>query len=243
MENKISVAMATYNGQKYINEQISSILQNLSENDELVISDDGSNDNTLNIIKSFEDKRIKLIQGPKKGIKKNFENAIRNTTGDIIFLSDQDDVWMENKVKTVKKYFNKDKELTLVMHNAKIVNDKMERIEPYSTFKWRKSRTGVLHNIIKNCYVGCTMAFTKEIKEIILPIPDDINMHDQWIGILSDIYGKNMLVEDELIDYRRHGDNNTGLNHTGLNEMFINRIKFIFELNKRKKAMRKEEKC
>ena len=87
------------------------------------------------------------------------------------------------------------------------------------------------------------MAFTKEIKEIILPIPDDINMHDQWIGILSDIYGKNMLVEDELIDYRRHGDNNTGLNHTGLNEMFINRIKFIFELNKRKKARRKEEKC
>ena len=77
MDKKVSVAMATYNGEKYIEEQVRTILQNLGENDELIISDDGSNDNTIDIIKSFKDTRIKLIKGPRKGLKQNFNNAIK----------------------------------------------------------------------------------------------------------------------------------------------------------------------
>ena len=102
---RVSVAMATYNGEKYIQEQIRTILQNLTDNDELVISDDGSKDQTRKMIEAFQDKRIKFIQGPKKGIKQNFANAIKHTSGDIIFLADQDDIWMKNKVETVLKYF------------------------------------------------------------------------------------------------------------------------------------------
>lgn len=85
MRPKVSVAMATYNGEKYIREQIKTILDCLEENDELVISDDGSTDNTLGIINSFNDNRIVLIDGPKKGIKQNFANAIKNTSGEYIF--------------------------------------------------------------------------------------------------------------------------------------------------------------
>ena len=80
--------MATYNGEKFIKKQIESILINLEENDELVISDDGSTDNTKEIIVNIKDHRIKLIDGPQKGLKKNFDNAIQNTCGDIIFLSE-----------------------------------------------------------------------------------------------------------------------------------------------------------
>ena len=90
---KISVAMATYNGEKYIKKQIESILINLNKDDELIISDDGSKDKTLDIIKSIKDKRIKIISGPKQGVIKNFENALNNCTGEYIFLSDQDDIW------------------------------------------------------------------------------------------------------------------------------------------------------
>lgn len=102
----ISVAMASFNGEKYIKKQILSILDNLNEDDELVISDDGSTDCTLQIIKEFQDSRIKLIKGNHEGINKNFENAIVHCMGDYIFLSDQDDEWYPSKVSTVMKYFN-----------------------------------------------------------------------------------------------------------------------------------------
>ena len=97
MREKVSVAMASFNGEKYISTQIKTILENLTENDELVISDDGSTDGTRRIIEGFNDSRIRLLEGPKQGVKKNFENAIRNCSGKYIFLSDQDDVWMCGK--------------------------------------------------------------------------------------------------------------------------------------------------
>ena len=117
---KVSVAMATYNGEKYIQEQIDSILKNLEKKDELIISDDGSNDGTIEIIKKNikKDNRIKLINGPKRGVIKNFENALLNCNGDYIFLSDQDDIWLPNKVKTVMSYFEQDDKLIAIVHDC-----------------------------------------------------------------------------------------------------------------------------
>nr|AIA84980.1 Glycos_transf_2 [uncultured Leptotrichia sp.] len=94
----ISVCMATYNGSSFIKAQLESILFQLNTNDEVVISDDGSSDDTLSIIEAFNDPRIRLIEGPKiHSVAHNFEYAIRHSRGDIIFLSDQDDVWLNNK--------------------------------------------------------------------------------------------------------------------------------------------------
>lgn len=235
---KISVAMATYNGEKYIKEQIESILACLGNEDELIISDDESTDSTLDIIKSFNDKRIHLINGPKKGIKQNFANAIENTSGEYIFLADQDDIWNENKVKDVVKCFEKEK-CTLVVHDAEIVDEKLNVIKD-SYYKYRNSGKGIIKNIYKNTYIGCCMAFSKEIKKYILPIPNDIEMHDQWIGVLNDKYGKTYFLEEKLIKYRRHSLNNSQMSHYGIAKMIKNRLKFIKRYKERTNGNRKK---
>lgn len=227
----ISVAMATYNGEKYIKEQLDSILKQLNNNDEIVISDDGSTDNTINIINSYNDKRIRIIEGPHKGVKQNFANAINKCKGKYIFLSDQDDIWEVNKVNAVLEIFKKEN-CTLIVHNASIVDNAMKELSPSSTFKWRKSKKGIIKNIYKNSYIGCCMAFDRKIKNSILPIPDDIEMHDQWIGLIAEKKGKSTFIKDKLIKYRRHGENSSDMTHHPILKMIKNRITLIKELRR-----------
>ena len=231
MENSIinSVAMATYNGEKYIKEQIDSILSNIGKNDELVISDDGSTDSTLSIINEYikKDKRIKLFSGPKLGVKQNFANAIKNTKGKYIYLSDQDDVWEKDKIKKISQIFEKEK-CFVVVHNADIVDSNLKTTET-SFFEFRNSGSGKLKNIIKNTYIGCCMVFDSDLKEKILPIPNNIEMHDQWIGILGEKHGKSIFINDCLIKYRRHESNVSKMDHYPISKMIKNRITFIKE--------------
>ena len=232
VKTKISVAMATYNGEKYIKEQIETILKNLNDNDELVISDDGSSDMTVEIIKSFNDKRIKLIDGPKKGLKQNFNNAIKNTSGDIIFLSDQDDVWMENKVDKIVECFESN-DYILIQHDA-IVVDENDNVLFESFAAHRKVKTGIIKNLIKNSYHGCCIAFRKELKNEILPIPDNIYLHDEWIGLVAELNGKTYFLNEKLIKYRRHSENNSSFKHLPFFKMFNNRLNYLTALIKYK---------
>lgn len=231
MANKplVSVAMATYNGEKYIKEQINSILVNLKENDELIISDDGSTDKTVDIIKKYQnkDKRINLINGPRLGVKQNFANAIKESKGKYIFLSDQDDVWEKNKIKKVLKIFKKEK-CQVVIHDADIVDSNL-KTTGQSFFDFRNSGKGIIKNIWKNTYIGCCMAFDSELKDKILPIPNNIEMHDQWIGLLGEKYGKSIFLKDSLIKYRRHDNNVSSMKHHKLIKMIRNRVVFIKE--------------
>ena len=225
---RVSVAMATYNGEKYIKEQINSILKNLKQDDELVISDDGSKDDTIRIIQEYqkEDRRVKLFEGPKKGVKQNFANAIEKSNGEYIFLADQDDVWNDNKVKKVLKVFE-EKDVTLVIHNCEIVNENLEKTDK-TFFEFRNSGKGIIKNIWKNTYIGCCIAFRASMKDKILPIPNDIEMHDQWIGIINEKYGKSYFLDECLIKYRRHGDNVSKMKHYGLGKMIRNRAVFLY---------------
>ena len=230
---KISVAMATYNGELFLNEQLNSIIACLTEHDEIVISDDGSTDRTIEIIESFraQDDRIHIYSGPGKGIKQNFENAIRNCSGEIIFLSDQDDVWRKDKVKLVLKEFE-DPNCMVVNHNAEITD--AEGTTTGSTmFEYRNSKPGIIRNIWKNSYVGCCMAFRRKLISNILPIPDDIEMHDQWIGIIGERNGKSVFLDENLIGYRRHGANASEFHHHSIPVMIANRICFIGRLLQR----------
>ena len=219
----ISVAMATYNGEKYIKEQLESILKQLNKNDEIIISDDGSTDNTINIIKNLKDKRIKVINGPRKGVKQNFANAINNCSGKYIFLSDQDDIWCDNKVEAVLSEFGKEK-VNCVIHDCVVFDSKTNNIIINSFFEYRKSRKGIIRNIIKNSYIGCCMAFDSKLKEYILPVPNDIYMHDQWIGLQAEKHGMVKFVNNKLIRYRRHDKNMTSLNQHNVISMLKNRI-------------------
>ena len=218
--------MATYNGENYIKEQIDSILKNMSDNDELIISDDGSEDKTLNIVNTYTDKRIKLINGPRKGVKQNFANGIECSKGKYIFLSDQDDIWTENKIELVLKKFEANN-VSVVIHDAEVIDENLKIIIP-SFFEYRNSGKGIFKNIYKNTYIGCCMAFKSDIKEYILPIPNNIEMHDQWIGILAEAKGNgSIFLEEKLIKYRRHSNNVSQMKHYGIFKMIKNRCNFI----------------
>lgn len=209
-------------------------MSNLKQNDEIIISDDGSTDNTVEIIKKYEDNRIKILNGPKNGVKKNFENAIRNCTGDIIFLADQDDIWKENKVKKVIEQFEKNDEVTLVIHDATVFNSEDESIIYESFFKYRNSGKGIIKNIYKNTYIGCCMAFKNEVIKSVLPIPNNIEMHDQWIGIINEKKcGKSLFLPEKLIRYRRHLNNVSEMKHYPILKMISNRYRFVREFFKK----------
>lgn len=205
----ISVALAAYKGEKYIEQQLRSILCQLSHEDEIIVSDDKPGGQTEKIVKRIaaEDSRVIWVEGKSKGVVSNFVNAIRRCKGDKIFLCDQDDVWLPNKVKVVMEEFEKGADL--VLHNAYVTDGELN-ITNHSFFNMRNSKKGVFRNILKNSYMGCCMAFDRKMLKFILPVPASIPMHDQWIGIICDIYGTVRLVDMPLIYYRVHGGNVTG---------------------------------
>lgn len=233
--SRVSVAMAAYNGEKYIRKQLESILCQLEEDDEIIISLDPSKDSTQKVIESMKDQRIKLFQGPQKGVKKNFENALRHCQNEIIFLADQDDIWLEGKVEYVLSAF--DQGASVVMHDARIVDNENHTICA-SFFEMKNVKTGFIHNLIKNGYMGCCMAFRKDLLQYILPIPEYIYMHDQWIGLVGEQIGKNVLIDQPYLLYRRHGDNVSDIQHGTWKEMIYKRIQMLrayFECKRRVK--------
>lgn len=209
---KISVCMATRNGGEYIREQLESILVQLESNDELVISDDSSSDDTLDIIRGFNDKRIRIYEGNTfLNPIFNFENAIKNASGDVIVLSDQDDVWLEGRIGLIRKKFEDVKgEIYALVTDGYILKESGE-IDSLSIFEKKGSCSGLLRNIYDNCYVGCCMAFSRELLGIALPFPKKIPMHDMWLGLLSEIFGHTDFIDVKTIKYRRHKSNITSL--------------------------------
>lgn len=200
----ISVCVATYNGEKYIKEQIESMICQLSPEDEIVVSDDGSTDGTIAIIQSFKDDRIKIVQGPCKSKPAlNFENALIHAKGDYIFLADQDDVWEQNKVEVM---MNELKTNDLVLSDCSIVDKDLNTICP-SYFSMLTPKTGVINNIIKNHYLGCCLAFRRNVLQVAIPFPKNVIMHDIWIGLCADIYYRTAIISQPLMKYRRHGNN------------------------------------
>lgn len=229
---RVSVAMAVYNGEKYLKEQLDSILQQLGEKDEIVISDDGSNDHTICMIRSYAaaDPRIRLVFGPGLGTKQNIANAIRQTQGAYIFLADQDDVWKPEKVQRVLQVF-REKKCHVVVHDCIVTNADLQRVIYPSFFEYRGYGAGMWRNIWKNKYIGCCMAIRRELIPYIIPIPDDIQMHDQWIGVMNDKHrGGCCFLKEPLLYYRRHHDTVSDFSKNTIPVMIKNRIRFICHL-------------
>jgi len=244
----ISVCMATYNGEKYIEEQVRSILPQLAENDELIVSDDGSTDRTLEILENFKDNRIKIFHHNKNEVKipfylgskatdnfyfaaKNFENALAKAQGDYIFLSDQDDVWLPDKIEKTIPYLNKD---TLVISDAWIVNENMEKQCKLSEFVNYKK--GFWKNIlIKGAPYGCLCAFTKNIKFFLLPIPKNVLTHDFWLSLISELQFSSAYISEPLVLYRRHTNTVSKTNISRNSIFFIIRYRtfMLYECLKR----------
>lgn len=201
----ISVCIPTYNGGKFIRSQLESILSQLSNDDEIVISDDSSSDNTLEIIDSFNDKRIKVFANNTfHSPIYNLENALKQASGDYIFLSDQDDEWKLNKISVVMEYL---KTTELVVHDAQVVDGEGNLLFE-SFFELNHTKSGKFYNLLKNGYIGCCMAFNRHVLESCLPFPKKLPMHDSWIGNVAAFKCERVsFIQDKLISYRRHGNN------------------------------------
>lgn len=236
----ISVCMATYNGEKYIKEQIDSILVQLEPDDELIISDDGSTDQTIDIIKNINDSRIKLFYFNSHCYTKNFENALKHASGDYIFLSDQDDIWLPNKVEVCMKYLHK---YDFVVCDAIVVNSHLNPIYRSRNRKF-KIKNGFIKNLIKTHYIGCVMAFNKKVLNVCLPFPENYNLcyHDAWIALMSEYYFKTVVINESLMLYRRHENNvSNGSEKVTNNLVSIVKIRLYLFINilKRKNNIKK----
>lgn len=205
---KISVCMTTYNGEQYIKEQLESILMQLDNDDEVIISDDGSTDNTLNIIETIADNRVKIFKNQTfKSPIFNFENAIKQSYGDIIVLSDQDDIWGLGKIEYIKKSVPKNA-VWLQMYNGNCI-DSEGKIVKDDLFEYLDVEEGLLSNIKKNSFIGSNIAFSNELLKYVLPFPKDIPMHDMWLGCCAYMFGEVKFLDKHVFSYRLHDKNFT----------------------------------
>ncbi|MGB3159724.1 MAG: glycosyltransferase family 2 protein [Carnobacterium sp.] len=232
---KISVCMASYNGGLYIKEQILSILKQLGKEDELIISDDGSSDTTSAIVQEINDSRVNFIlNNGKKGYTKNFENALEKASGDVIFLSDQDDVWVDNKVKVMLSHL----EISdMVVSNATIVDSQLKVIAK-SHFHMYNVKKGFWNNFLKTRYIGACMAFKRKVLDKALPFPENPKYcaHDYWLTIVGEAFYKISIEEVPLLLYRRHGKNASNGGNKSQNPLLFKvyvRIYTLFNLLKR----------
>lgn len=203
----ISVCMATYNGEKYINAQLESILSQLEAQDEVVVSDDNSSDSTLEMIRQLHDPRIRIFVNDKenRGYTRNFENALKKAKGDYIFLCDQDDVWHDNKVTVTLATLQ---QCDFTVSDACVVDENLAPII-VSHFMHAGVHNGFVENFFKTRYIGACMAFRRKVLEVALPFPANSHLcaHDYWIAIVAECYFKVRLIQEPLVDYRRHQSN------------------------------------
>lgn len=211
----ISVCIATYNGEHYLRQQLDSILAQIGKEDEVVISDDSSTDGTLALIESYHDARIRVLHHdpslvtttfPLDRPTHNFENALRHAKGDILFLADQDDVWIEGKVETMLAELQ---DADLAIHDCIVVDDNMEDVIHPSYFNYIGIHQGVWKNWVKATYLGCCMAMRKEVVLRAMPFPKTMVGHDLWLGIIADRYFTTKIVRKKLIRYRKHTNSKT----------------------------------
>lgn len=241
-KTKISVCLATYNGSRFIKKQLESILGQLSDDDEVIISDDGSTDATIDVINSLNDKRIKIFKHIKdKSISEkylpsfyyasyNFECAIKHSTGDVIYLSDQDDIWAKDRILHTLPYM---KEFDLLMCNYSVIdaNDNVvipKYLGPHPIGK------SLMYNLWKIPFRGCCMTLTREALLKTLPFPQNCINHDLWIGLYLVHKGyKCKFVDEPLHLYRDHNANVSSVVGKSPNSFWFKisyRLRFLYQI-------------
>ena len=221
----ISVCLAACNGEKYVAAQIESILSSPLV-DELLVSDDGSIDRTMEVVGRFSDPRIRLLRGPHAGPGRNFEFLLTMARGDYIFLSDQDDIWKPEKVGLVLEQLQR---ADLVVSDCVVVDQNLKVLHP-SYFALMGSRPGLLKNIARNSYLGCCMAFRRSLLKHVLPLPEHLPYHDWWIGMIAELFGKVTFMNVSLLEYRRHADTTSraaGRSRAPVPERLWNRVLMV----------------
>ena len=231
---RVSVCMAVHDGDRYLRGQIDSILSQLRHDDEIVAVDDCSRDRSLALLNEIADPRLRVYANEKNlGVVRTFEKALRLSTWDIIFLSDQDDIWLAGKLSAALQVFASRPEVTMVATDAAVIDENGETTAPSFFSQRGRFAPGMLHNFMKNKYLGCTLSFRREMLPLFLPMPPDVPMHDIWFGLLNAIYGKTHFIDKPLIAYRRHRGNASPLFHAGFGQMLLWRARLAKNLVQR----------
>lgn len=224
--NKISIALCTYNGAKFLPEQLESFLKQTRRPDELFIGDDRSTDETVSQIEEFRDRApfpVHLrINEKNLGSTKNFEQTIMACTGDLIFLCDQDDIWMPEKIAAIESEFDRSENIGMVFTDAELIDEQGasmgENLWKYSFFPEERERVkkGKIFEVLmrQNVVTGATMAFRARMRNVFLPIPGDISntIHDAWIALIIAANAEVVMLEKRLIEYRQHSAQQAGVN-------------------------------
>lgn len=227
---KISVALCTFNGQSYLKEQINSILNQIHPVDEIIICDDCSNDKTIEIIKDFKVKFPNLIQlfenEQSLGTIKNFEKAISLTKGDLIFLSDQDDIWFCNKVSEMVTFFIENPKCKLLFTNGDLIDQNNVNLSSTLWEKWgfntsNKLSWGKSKNAFKDLFynrnyiTGATVCFHSSLIINLIPIQCPYGYwHDAFLGLHAAAQNGLMFLDKSLINYRIHEKQQVGITKT-----------------------------
>jgi len=197
--------MSVKNGEVYLSEQMMSILPQLGSNDELIVCDDKSTDRSMAVLASFQDPRIKILKATRAGVVAGFEQALSHSSGEFIFLADQDDIWSANKIGTMTQCLES---YDLVVCDCAMV-DQSRRVEAESFFVLNRSGSGLIRNLIRNSYMGCCMAFTRRVLNKALPFPAGIAIHDYWIGLVAELHFRTLFLPEPLVWHRNHMANHS----------------------------------
>ncbi|MBA7582213.1 hypothetical protein ES708_24137 [subsurface metagenome] len=242
IKSTISIAMCTFNGADYLQEQLVSIVKQTRLPDELVVCDDGSTDSTLQILGEFEKDApfsVRIYCNKiRLGATKNFEKAITLCKGEIIALCDQDDIWLPQKIKKIVETFKKNPDTGYIFSNALVIDEKLNSIDgtlwDYVSFTANRRRKFEQGNQIevlveRSVVTGATMALCKTKTNWILPIPEKW-VHDKWIALLaSAAEEKGIFIEEPLIKYRLHSKQSIGINIDGDKKLnLIEQLKRVY---------------
>lgn len=222
----VSVCMATYNGELYIKEQIHSILTELSEFDELIIVDDCSSDNTFNMLESYaeRDSRIIICQNNKNsGVIRTFEAALAQSRNDIVFLSDQDDIWKPGRIECCLNIFETNSEVSGVVVNAEIITFHDRSGISFYPINSIPSFT-ITSQLLKNKVIGCCFGFRRSVLDIALPFVSGMSMHDWWLGCSTLFCGQIRYISENKIYYRRHSTNASPSLRRSIPKVLMSRI-------------------
>jgi glycosyltransferase involved in cell wall biosynthesis len=227
----VSIAMATYNGADYVEEQLESFAAQTRLPDDLVVCDDGSSDGTLALLEHFAARApfpVRVEANPQRLFTTaNFERALSLCSGEIIFLADQDDVWMSQKIERLTDFLSKHAEVGAVFSNGEVVDAQLRPMQHelwdglwFGAKEQALVRAGrELEVFLKHVVAaGTTLAFRGCYRDLYLPLPQLRHCHDAWIAFLIAAVSSCAIVEESLIQYRVHGSNQFGLARPTLRE-------------------------
>ncbi len=232
----VAIIMTTYNGEKYVGEQIESILASSYQDFELLIYDDGSKDNTMSILRSYESQYPTLVHayqnGVNLGVTMNFLHALSRTTADYVMFCDQDDYWKTNKIAVTLKrmrhmeaQISKDTPLA-VFTDAVVVDSELKVIKNsfFCSGHLNPRKTDLAHLLMENKLIGCTVMINSALRKVLQshPLPGEARFHDWWIALIASAFGKIGYVNEGTLLYRQHGGNVVG--NTSFFSYFKNRI-------------------